>query len=91
MGSRLGPTKANAFLRFFEQAWLNECPDEFKTVYYRRYVDDLFVLFRSINYLEKLKIYLNCKHTSIRFKREKGHNISMPFLDVLIIRTNNHI
>ena len=42
MGSPLGPTFANAFLCFHEQIWL----DEFKPVYYRRYVDDIFVLFR---------------------------------------------
>ena len=42
MGSPLGPTFANAFLCFHEQIWLNKCPDEFKLVYYRRYVDDIF-------------------------------------------------
>ena len=49
MGSPLSPTLANAF--FHEQIWLNECPDEFKPVYYRRYVDDIFVLFRSPDHL----------------------------------------
>ena len=42
MGSPLGPTLANAFFCFHEQIWL----DEFKPVYYRRHVDDIFVLFR---------------------------------------------
>ena len=46
MGSPLGPILANAFLCFHEQIWLNECTDEFKPAYYRRYVDDIFfVLF----------------------------------------------
>ena len=88
MGSPLGPTLANAFLCFHEQIWLNECPDEFKSVYYRRYVDDILVLFRSPNRLEKFK-NLNSKHRNIRFTCEKEHNNSMPFLDVLIIRTSN--
>ena len=30
-------------------------PDEFKPAYYRRYVDDIFVLFRSPDHLEKFK------------------------------------
>ena len=47
MDSPLGPSLANAFLCFHEQIWLNECPEGFKPVYYRRYVDDIFVLFRS--------------------------------------------
>ena len=52
MRSPLGPTLANAFLCFHEQVWLNYCPYEFKPVYYRRYVDDILVLFRSPDYLE---------------------------------------
>ena len=57
MGSPLGPTLANAFLCFHEQIWLNECPDEFKPAYYRRYINDIFVLFRSPDHLEKFKIF----------------------------------
>ena len=56
MGSPLGPTLANAFLSFQEQIWLNKCLDEFKPVYYRRYVDDIFVLFPSPVHLEYSKI-----------------------------------
>ena len=87
--SPLGPTLASAFLCFHEQIWLNECPDEFKPVYYRRYVDDIFVLFRSPDHLEKFKNYLNSKHRTSRFTCEKEHNNSMPFSDVLITRTSN--
>ena len=89
MGSALGPTLANAFLCFHEQIWLNECPDEFKPVYYRRYVDDIFVLFRSPDHLEKFRNYLNSKQRNVRFTCEKEHNNSAPFLDVLITRTRN--
>ena len=89
MGSPLGPTLANAFLCFHEQIWLNECPDEFKPVYYRRYVDDRFVLFHSPDRLEKFRNYLNSKHRNIRFTCEKKDSNSMPFLDVLITRTSN--
>ena len=87
--SPLGPTLANAFLCFHGQIWLNECSDEFKPAYYRRYVDDIFVLFPSADHLEKFKNYLNSKHRNIRFACEKEHNNSMPFLNVLITRTNN--
>ena len=89
MESTLGPTLANAFLCFHEQIWLNECPDDFKSVYYRRYVDDIFVLLCSPDQLEKFKNCSNSKHRNIRFTCEKEHNNSMPFLDVLITRTSN--
>ena len=72
MGSPLGPTLANAFLCFRGQIWLNECPDEFKPVYYRRYVDDIFVLFRSPGHSEKFKNYLNSKHRNIRLPVRKN-------------------
>ena len=79
MGSPLGLILPNAFLCFHEQIWLNECPDEFKPVYYRRYVDEIFVLFRSSVHLEKFQKFLNSKHRSIRFTCEKERNNSMPF------------
>ena len=36
MGSSLGPTMANVFLPFYEIKWLEQCPKEFKPVFYRR-------------------------------------------------------
>ena len=86
MGSPLGPSLANAFLAHYEQIWLDDCPDEFKPVYYKRYVDDIFVLFRSPHHLEKFNEYLNTKHANIKFTSEKEVNGSLPFLDVLISR-----
>ena len=57
MGSPLGPSLANAFLCFHEQIWFNDCPEDFKPVYYRSYVDDIFALSRLPDHLEKF--YLN--------------------------------
>ena len=51
MGSPLGPSLVNAFVSFHEQIWLNQCPDDFKPLYYRRYVDDTFALFHSPGHL----------------------------------------
>ena len=51
MGSPLGPTIANFFLSFYEVKWLEQCPNEFKPVFYRRYVDVVFVLFKSAEHL----------------------------------------
>ena len=47
MGSPLGPTLANIFLGYHEEKWLADCPSEFKPAYYRRYVDDIFILLPS--------------------------------------------
>ena len=63
---------------------INECPHGFKLVYNRYGVDDIFVLFRSSDGLEKFKNYLNSKHRNIRITCEKVFcNNSMPVLDIL--------
>ena len=48
MGSPLGPALANIFMCNFENKWLKDCPHSLKPVFYRRYVDDIFVLFSSL-------------------------------------------
>ena len=42
MGSPLGPLLANVFICNFERKMLDECPNDFKPLVYRRYVDDTF-------------------------------------------------
>ena len=41
MGSILGSTLDDVFLEFHEKQLLKDCPTEFKSVLYRRYVDDV--------------------------------------------------
>ena len=89
MDSPLGPTLANAFLCFHEQIWLTDCPEDFKPVYYRRFVDDIFAMFRLPDYLEKFTNYLNSKHKNIKFTYEKESTNSLPFLDILISKSEN--
>ena len=62
MGSPLGPTLSNVFLCHYEKLWLNECLSQFKPVVYRRYVDDIFVLFKSKEDLKIFVNYMNSKH-----------------------------
>ena len=88
LGPPLSPSLANALLAHYEQIWLNDYPDEFMPVYYNRYVDDIFVLFRSPSHLEKFNEYLNTKHANIILTNEKEIKLSLPFLDVLISQSN---
>ena len=89
MGSPLGPTLANAFLCFYEKKWLEQCHDEFKLVYYRRYVDDIFVLFRSPDHLIKLMDYLNKCHPNMKFYFEEKKKGKLSFLDAELSREGN--
>ena len=90
MGSPLGPTLANAFLCHHEKKWLANCPFEFKPVYYKRYVDDIFVLLKSETHLPLFKNYMNSCHQNIKFSSEKENNDILPFLDVKVSRNTNH-
>ena len=91
LGSPLGSSLANAFLSFHEQIRLNDCPEDFKSVYCRRYVDDIFALFRSPDHLEKFTYCLNSKHKNIKFTYKKESNNSLPFLNILISRPTNQL
>ena len=59
---------------------------EFKPKFYRRYVDDIFILGENIEHIVKFKEYLNSKHQNINFTSELECNGKLPFLDNLIDR-----
>ena len=80
MGSPLGPTMENAFLSFYEMKWLELCPNEFKPVFYRRYVNDIFVLFESAEHLSIFQAYLNTRHPNMSFSFEQEINVKLSFL-----------
>ena len=48
MESPVGPILVNIILSHHEENWLNKCHTEFKTSFYRRYTDGIFVLFESL-------------------------------------------
>ena len=89
MGSPLGPALAIIFMCSFESKSLGDCPNDFKPVFYRRYIDDIFVLFSSPDHADKFREYLSPKHANIKFSIEKEEDGCLPFLDVNIFRENN--
>ena len=91
MGSPLGPTLANLFMSHYEKIWLEECPLEFKPKFYRRYVDDIFILVEKMEHIEMFKEYLNSKHRNISFTSEIELEGKLPFLDILIDRNEGKI
>ena len=57
----------------------------FKPVYYR-YVDEIFVLFKSRDHLIKFRDYLNKCHPNMKFSFEEEKNGKLSFLDVDVSR-----
>ena len=88
MRSPLGSALANIFMCSFEGKWFQDCPNDFKAVFYRRYLDDIFELFSSPDHADKFKEYLPSEHPNINFSMEKEKNGCLPFLDVNIFREN---
>ena len=89
MGGCISPTMANAFLCHHEKKWLENCPEDFKPVLYRRYVDDSFLLFKEQSHVNRFYEYLNTQHERIEFTCELEDKNSLPFLDILITKENN--
>ena len=55
-------------------------------VVYRRYVDDVFVLFKSKDHLLLFAKYMNTRHKNLKFTFDFEQNNSFSFLDVKITR-----
>ena len=77
MGSPLGPALAS------------DCPNDFKSVFYRCYIDDIFVLFSSPDHADDFREYLSSKHPNIKFSIEEEEDGRLSFLDINILREND--
>ena len=89
MGSPLGPTLANIFLSYYENKWLHDCPNHYKPTYYRRYVDDTFLLFHNSSQIPQFLHYMNQQHPNIKFTSETEDNNQISFLDINIVKEQN--
>jgi hypothetical protein len=90
MGGPLSPSLANIFMCHNETIWLENCPTNFKPLYYRRYVDDCFVVFSSESHVKLFLDYLNCQHNNIKFTHEMEKSDCLQFLDATITKCNNN-
>ena len=77
MGSPLGPTLANIFLCYHESNWLKDCPQDFKPVYYKKYVDDIFVLFSKPEHALFFLEYVKKSHNNMKFSIETEFSFLM--------------
>ena len=90
MGSPLGPTFANIFMNSLEESLLDDCPLRFHPLYYNRYVDDTFALFRNEYDAECFQEFANSRHPNIKFTIEKEESNKLSFLDVQVFRDDDH-
>ena len=57
--------------------------------FYRRHIDDIFVLFSSPDHADQFMEYLSSKHPNINFSMEKEEEGCLPVLDINIFREND--
>ena len=70
MGSPLVPALANAFLYHHERKWLREYPVAYAPIFYKHYINYIFVLLKSESHFNNVLFYLNFKRPNIRFTCE---------------------
>ena len=88
MGSPLGPVLANLLMGYYEIKRLQEF-GKGKVSIYKRYVDDIFCMFRNEKDAENFFEFLNCRHENIKLTIEKESNKFLSFLDILIKNEGN--
>ena len=86
MGSPLGPTFANIFMCYLEERFLNDCPVSFRPSFYKRYVDDTFLLFREKRHASLFLDFINSIHPNIKFTMDTECNNQLSFLDIMVSR-----
>ena len=57
-------------------------------IVYYRYVDDIFALFESRTACDNFQAWLNTLHPALKFTTELESSNTLPFLDVLVDRSN---
>ena len=82
MGSPLGPTLTDIFLCYHESNWLKDCRKVFKRVYYKTYVDNIFVLFNKPGHAKFFLEYMNEKYKNMNLSIETEINGSLSFSEV---------
>ena len=86
MGSPLGPAFANAFMCHYEDGWITSCDSQYAPVLYKRYVDDIFLLFNSDADVLPFRDFMNTCHPNMKFTYEVENEGVLAFLDIKIFR-----
>ena len=85
MGSPLSPVLANIYMEYFKEMTLGST--SLKPSMWLRYIDDTFILWPHQEDVQILLDHVNSIQPSIQFSMEKKQDNKLPFLDVLVTRT----
>uniref|UniRef100_A0A5S6R5A3 Reverse transcriptase domain-containing protein n=1 Tax=Trichuris muris TaxID=70415 RepID=A0A5S6R5A3_TRIMR len=91
MGSPLSPVFAEIFMENLEDNAFSTVNLQYQPKFFKRYVDDIFVLIKKGNEEKFLKHLNSLFRNVIIFTMEKEKGNMLPFLDVQIMRRNNSL
>ena len=77
MVSSFGDTMTNVYLLFYDVKRLEQCPKEFKPVFYKKCVDDSFVLLKLTEHLSAFRDYFNTCHPKMSFYFEQEKKLKI--------------
>ena len=85
MGNKLGPITSDIFMNYFERLHM-ETLKKLGVKHWFRFVDDTFVVVKSIEQADTILKFLNEQHKTIKFTMEKEIGNKINFLDITIKR-----
>ena len=88
MGSPLGPALANFLLAHIQNKFMTQ-QHVFMSVYYSRYVDDIFCVFNSLEYSKMFLSFLNNMHPNLKSTCEIGPQ-KLAFMDTQVSPSSNN-
>ena len=96
MGTKLAPTYATLVLAFLEEKLYSQTEKEFNKEFatyikeiWKRFLDDCFIFWsKGEEHLKRFHLVLNKLHPDLKFTLEYNEE-RLPFLDVLLIKSNN--
>jgi len=89
MGSPLAPLLADIFMIQLENKLMTQLRGA-EVMWYKRYVDDTFVLVDKNANIDNIKYILNSYHPDIQFTSADEKDNELPFLDVLVHRDGKY-
>ena len=77
------------FFNNLENSFLNQCPQNIKPKFHKRYLDDTFLLFDTADHTQQFFHYVNNANPNIKFTFEGKTNNALSFLYITVLRINN--
>jgi galactitol-specific phosphotransferase system IIB component len=87
MGSPISSMIAEIYLQYLEETYMKHCLEHKQIMYYKRYVDDILIIFDS----NKIHNNINNIDQHLEFKLSNEENRTINYLDLTINRETNKV